>query len=159
MKRLYYITALLCFGCATNVQNMTSEQITSQRIVNHKKSKTSSYTDLNAFLAKSLSNSNYAIKHSDKDEGIIVVKFTSDCPSGTMVDPKIEYDMNIDLKENKTRITLISSGITMFSYISKQNESLPLAYSEEFYKSSKQCRENLLDQFEKVLTTQKDDNW
>lgn len=161
MKYTQLTILLLAFGCATpNVQMMTQEQVTTQKIVNHKLSKKQSFAALKSFLAKSLVNSNYSIRNEDFSSGSIMAKFVSVCPSGGMVDATIEYDLDIDFKDKKSRLTIVSNGSKMYSYISKEIELSPLGYSEEFYKSTKLCREQILEKFvEQLKAPAKNDDW
>jgi hypothetical protein len=162
MKKQDFIASVLfislLFGCAASPP-MTKEQRTTIEVVEHKFSKKKSYRKLKVFLTQGINDSNSAIKESDLNTGLIVAKFHQGCDLGGMVPLTIQYSLQADLKDKKTRLTLESQGFVLETSLMNKG-SQPIPYDKAMSEKLTKCRKDFIASTANSLFKEsKKDDW
>jgi len=154
MKKIIFLLSILLVCCAP----MELVQIDNvQKVFDIVNTKDELYIKANQWMVKTFNNAESVIQFSDKESGTITGKYmlkqtyTIGLNYQTIPNGGIFAIINVDIKENKARIT-----ITPEEYTSRETGNSQFIYPEE---TARQDIDDLLNDFETYMNIKENKNW
>ena len=154
MKKIIFLLSILLVCCAP----MELVQIDNvQKVFDIVNTKDELYIKANQWMVKTFNNAESVIQFSDKESGTITGKymlkqtFTVDLNYQVIPNGGIFAIINIDIKENKARIT-----ITPREYSSRKTGDPQFIYPEQ---TAREDIQNLFNDFETYMNIKENENW
>ncbi len=161
--KIIFLINLLFVSCAT-LKEESKENRTYVKIFETKNNKNDNFNNTNTFLAKSLNNSNFAIKLSDKDSGKIIAKIKYPCKGLKRPDvvvkineTLVDYTVDISFKDKKIKIETIMEGFTKELGLGYGNMSMFIAQDEGQDVVVRKCNQSLVEDIKQGISS--NNNW
>jgi hypothetical protein len=155
MKKVTLILAILMISCGPMMEVKISK---TEKVIETNLTKNEIFVKSNQWMVKTFNNAESVIQFSDKESGTITGKymlkqlFTIGLNYQTIPNGGIFAIINVDIKENKARIT-----ITPEEYQTRGKGGNPqFIYPEE---TARQDIEDLLNDFETYMNIKENKNW
>ena len=154
MKKIIIILSIFIVSCAPMMEVKIDK---TQKVIETNLSKNEIFVKSNQWMVKTFNNAESVIQFSDKESGTITGKymlkqtFTIGLNYQTIPNGGIFAIINVDIKENKARIT-----ITPEEYSTSKSGNAQFIYTEE---TARKDIEDLLNDFETYMNIKENKNW
>jgi hypothetical protein len=154
MKKIIILLSIFLVSCAPMMDVKIDK---TQKIIETDLTKNEIFVKSNQWMVKTFNNAESVIQFSDKESGTITGKYmlkqtyTIGLNYQTIPNGGIFAIINLDIKENKARIT-----ITPEEYTSRETGNSQFIYPEE---TARQDIDDLLNDFETYMNIKENKNW